>query len=97
LAVELAEYLVEVQFNADWNWDAGFLPMRSGSLALWGNQSLVDTMELVSYSARPYPAQEINDVVAPIIVEAVSRVLTQGISPNEAAQTAADQLLNIEE
>lgn len=97
LAVELAEYLVDVRFNADWNQAAGYLPMRSGSLELWENQNLVDTMELVSYSAHPFPAQEINDVIAPIIVDAVSQVLTQGVEPEVAADKAVNQLLNIEE
>ncbi|NSW53145.1 MAG: extracellular solute-binding protein [Anaerolineae bacterium] len=97
LAVELAESLVQVQFNSDWNREAGYLPMRSGSLELWENAAVVEPMELVSYSASPYPTSEISDLVAPILVEAVGQVLVQGVSPAAAAENAAAKLTNIEE
>ena len=88
LAVELAEHLVDVNFLAEWNEAAGYLPMRSSSLQTWENADLVKTLSLISHSAHSYPDREIMDVIAPVLVQALNQVLVQGIDAPTAAQNA---------
>ncbi|MCD4753128.1 MAG: extracellular solute-binding protein [Anaerolineaceae bacterium] len=97
LAVKLAEFLVDVEFMAEWSHKAGYLPMRSSSLALWPDGESVDTLSLISHSAHIYPDQETMNVIAPILAQSLVEVLEQGIDPGTAAQNAVTALEGIEE
>ena len=97
MAVELAEYLVDVEFMAEWSAKAGYLPMRSSSLDLWTEGESVDMLSLISYSAHTYPDQETMNVIAPILAQSLAEVLEQGIDPGTAAQTAVAAIEGIEE
>jgi len=97
LAVKLAEFLVDVEFMAEWSNKAGYLPMRSSSLALWPEGESVDTLSLISHSAHIYPDQETMNVIAPILAQSLAEVLEQGIDPATAAQNAVAAIEVIEE
>lgn len=97
LAVELAEFLVDVEFMAEWSNQAGYLPMRLSSLALWGEDESVDTLSLISHSAHIYPDQETMNVIAPVLAQSLAEVLEQGIDPETAAQNAVAAIEGIEE
>ncbi len=97
LAVELAEFLVDVEFMAKWSNKAGYLPMRSSSLALWPEGGSVDTLSLISHSAHIYPDQETMNVIAPILTQSLAEVLEQGIDPVTAAENAGAAIEGIEE
>jgi len=97
LAVELAEYLVDVRFVAAWNQEAGYLPMREAAFALWEDSTLVETLSLVSYSARMDSSTELMDTISPVMVEAVNLVLGQGEEPETAAAVAVEKLNAVKE
>ncbi|MCD6475137.1 MAG: extracellular solute-binding protein [Anaerolineaceae bacterium] len=97
LAVKLAEFLVDKEFMAEWSNKAGYLPMRSSSLALWPEGESIDTLSLISHSAHIYPDQETMSVIAPILAQSLAEVLEQGIDPTTAAQNAVMALEGIEE
>jgi len=97
LAVELAEFLVEIDFLADWNEAAGYLPMRSSSIELREDSELVKTLSLISHSAHSYPDLKTMEKIAPVLTQALVEVLEQGIDAETAAQNAATALEGLEE
>lgn len=89
LAVELAEFLTESAFLAEWSQAAGILPPRPTALAAWEDPS---ALEQISASARLLPPYELLDVVGPPFQQATKAVLSGEALPAQAAHTAAEQL-----
>ena len=79
LAVELAEWLTAEEFLGEWTPSLGLLSPRE--YARW--KPLLD-------SARPVPPEELMDVIAPILREAVLSVLN-GVPPEVAAHAALEK------
>lgn len=92
LAVELAEFLTESEFLAEWSQAAGVLPPRPTSLAAWEDASLRATLEEISASARLLPPHELLVVVGPAFQQATEDVLSGQALPAQAAHTAVEQL-----
>lgn len=92
LAVELAEFLTEGEFLAEWSQAAGILPPRPTALAAWEDAPLRTTLEQVSLSARLLPPNELLTIVGPPFQQAVKAVLSGDALPAPAAHTAAGQV-----
>jgi ABC-type glycerol-3-phosphate transport system substrate-binding protein len=92
LAVELAEFLTDSQFLAEWTRAAGYLPTRPTALASWedvrGQLALTQTAELASL----IPTEDLLARVGPLFSEATLSVLNEEQSPEEAAQFVIEQL-----
>lgn len=91
-SVELAEYLIESEFLADWNAAAGYLPTRPAALAGWPNESLKPFIAQVVLSAELRPANELMASLGPVLLEGTLSILKDQASPVQVAQTAAEKL-----
>lgn len=96
LSVRLAEFLVDSDFLAEWSTEAGYLPTRPSALALWQNYGLQTLFNEVSLKAQIFPTNDLFNSLGSKMEEATLQVLQQKIDPNRAAQTAAEQLNNLE-
>ncbi len=92
LAVELAEFLSEAEFLAEWSQAAGVLPPRPTALAAWQDPPLRAALEEISASARLLPPNELIMVVGKPFQQAIESVLKGEILPGQAAHTAAEQV-----
>jgi ABC-type glycerol-3-phosphate transport system substrate-binding protein len=92
LAIELAEYLSESQYVAEWTEAAGMLPTRPTALSSWEDAEYRQVMVSVAESAQIIPSQEIISIISPLLNKAVLSVLSGESSPGEAARAAAEQL-----
>jgi ABC-type glycerol-3-phosphate transport system substrate-binding protein len=66
LSVDLATFLTESPFLAEWNAAAGYLPPRPSALASWRSPSLQPLAAGLSESARLVPSAEVLTSLAPI-------------------------------
>jgi ABC-type glycerol-3-phosphate transport system substrate-binding protein len=92
LAVDLAEFLTDSHFLADWSQAAGFLPARPSSLSLWSNETLKLTVGEIASSARLFPPSDVIASLAGPLRQATLLVLNGQADPASAAQTAASAL-----
>jgi multiple sugar transport system substrate-binding protein len=92
LSIDLAEYLVQGDFLAEWSEAAGYLPPRASALAGWSNIALGRIMELVASSARAIPPNDVMAVIGPALQEAVVGVLKKQSNPEPAANEAAENI-----
>jgi multiple sugar transport system substrate-binding protein len=92
LAVELAEFLTEAAFLAEWTAAAGFLPPRSDALSQWGVGPARDLAEQLVFSMRLIPTSDILSTLAPVLNQAATQTLKQQGDPEVLAQEAADRL-----
>lgn len=86
LAVELAEFLVEEEFLAEWTRATGYLPTRP-SIVQDGNRTMTAILE----SAQPIPSNDVLAVLGPLVQEAMTRVLN-GEQPGEVAASVLQKL-----
>ena len=87
LAMDLAEYLTADEFLTPWLENAGYLPthrVTSGDLA---DETLVDVIQ----ASQPPPSEDVITVLAPLLQEAVTRVLN-GEQPDAVARTVIEKL-----
>jgi len=92
LAVELAEFLSDSQFLAEWTQAAGYLPTRPTALSSWEDANLQLTLTQTAESANLIPGEDVLVTVGPLLTEATLAVLNGGLLPAEAAQAAVEQL-----
>lgn len=92
LAVQLAEFLVDGDFLADWTETAGYLPPRSSALAGWTDASLKSLINRIVRTAQVIPPSDVLNVVSPALEQAAVEVLTDQTDPETAAQTALGQV-----
>ena len=90
MAVELAEYLVQAEYLADWTLTAGYIPSRPSALDTWQNQSLRITLNRAASMTRLRPANDTITSIGPILREGTRQVLQNQLSPAEAALAAVD-------
>ncbi len=92
LAVELAEFLSDSLFLAEWSRAAGYLPTRPTALSSWEDAQsklgLAQTAEVASL----VPSQELLTTVGPLFAEAVLSVINEELLPAEAAQLITEKL-----
>lgn len=91
-AAELARYLTEPEFVGQWTEAEGLLPFRPDALTYWQEDIHRALASQLLPAATPFPPMETRDLIAPIFLQAVSRVLTGDLAPSEAAQQAASAL-----
>jgi ABC-type glycerol-3-phosphate transport system substrate-binding protein len=94
LSVELAEFLSESSFLAQWSAAAGYLPPRPSSLSSWQNKALIATADQIARSAMIYPSTDLLESIAPLLSKAVVQVMKNEIDPQTAARQAVESLAN---
>jgi multiple sugar transport system substrate-binding protein len=92
LAVELAEFLSDSQFLAEWTQATGYLPTRPTALSSWSDARTQMILSQAAESANLVPGEDLLVTVGPLFSEAVLSVLNGDRLPIEAARSAAEQL-----
>lgn len=92
LAVELAEFLVQPDYLAEWTEATGYVPPRPSSLEAWQNQSLRLTVGKVALMTRLLPSNDILSSLGPILQEGTRQILQMLVDPAQAAQVAVESL-----
>lgn len=92
LAVELAEFLSDSQFLAEWTQAAGYLPTRPTALSSWSDARTQAVLSQTAESANLVPGEDLLVTVGPLFSTAVISVLNGDQLPVEAARTAVEQL-----
>lgn len=94
LSLELAQFLSDSRFLANWTGAIGYLPPSSSAMASWRTAALRSFASQVSQSARLYPSADVLTIIAPVLQKATVDVLKQQIDPQAAAQAAVESILN---
>jgi ABC-type glycerol-3-phosphate transport system substrate-binding protein len=92
LAVRLAEYLSDKDFQAKWTAAAGYLPPRADALQSWQDHELSRILDQISTSAQLMPPVDLVSSIGPALEQAVVDVLKAQSEPITAAQTAINQI-----
>jgi multiple sugar transport system substrate-binding protein len=92
LGIDLAEYLTQGDFLAEWTEAAGYLPPRESALQGWSNIALRGLIEQVVRSSQVIPPNDVMAVVGPALHEATVNVLKQQSDPGSAANQAIESL-----
>jgi len=92
LTVELAEFLSDSQFLAEWNQATGYLPTRPTALSSWNDAKYKTSLALTAESASLVPSQELLTIVGTLIAEATLSVMNGELLPAAAAQSIVEQL-----
>lgn len=93
-AVDLAEFLVDGEFLGEWTLAAGYLPPRPSSLAVWPSDPEFVFVNQILPAAILTP--EIDDYpgLGEALTQATIKVLTQDITPGEAADEVLAAIAN---
>ena len=91
-AIELAEFLTEREFLADWTEAAGVLPPRPKSLALWGQTALQSVIGEIASSAHALPPADILIGLGDPLWQATIDVLSGQTDPATAGLSASASL-----
>jgi len=92
LTIELAEFLSDSSFLAEWSQAAGYLPTRPTALLSREDAESKLILEQTVESAHLVPTQEILDTVGPLFAEATLAVINGEQYPSEAAQSVVEKL-----
>ncbi len=92
LSAQLAEYLVETEFLAEWTYEAGYLPPRIEALQSWQDPDLRKIIEQISFSAHLVPPADMISSLGPALQQAVVDVIKAQSDPQTAAQSIIDQI-----
>jgi ABC-type glycerol-3-phosphate transport system substrate-binding protein len=92
LAAQLAEYLVEPEFLAAWDYAAGYLPPSTDALAGWGDETQRSLIGRISLTAGLIPSEDLLSSLGPALQEAALLVLKQQASPQTAAEIAVEKV-----
>ena len=92
LAVELAEFLVQSDYLAEWTKAAGYIPPRPSSLEGWQNHTVRTTVSQIALMTRLRPSNDIVLSLGPILREGTRQILQGLVDPAQAAQLAIESL-----
>jgi multiple sugar transport system substrate-binding protein len=92
LAVELAEFLSDSQFLAEWTQAVGYLPTRPTALSSWSDARTQTILSQAAESAKLVPGEDLLVTVGPLFSEATLAVIKGEQLPTEAAQSIVAQL-----
>lgn len=92
LAVELAEFLSDSQFLAEWTQAAGYLPTRPTALSSWSDTRIQSILTQTAETASLVPGEDLLVTIGPLFSEAALSVLNGEQLPAEAAQSVTEQL-----
>lgn len=88
LSYQMAAFLTEEQFLAEWSESAGYIPAQPGALSLWKNTPLAADLDEVAKSAELIPNKNLTSVVSPLLRNALLAVLKDHLPPEQAAAEA---------
>lgn len=94
LSVELAEFLVEPDYLAEWTPLAGALPVRPSTLIGFEDQTLRTTLGKIALSAHIRPSNEIVNVIGLVMQDQFVQVLSGKTTAPFAAQAIIDRIGN---
>jgi len=94
LAAELAEYLTDSDFLAQWSEAGGFIPPQPSALSGWSDSSLQALVDHIAASARLIPSTDLLTSLGPPLQQATVDVLKEQSDPELAAQTALESVAN---
>ena len=92
LAAQLAEFLVEPQFLAEWNYAARYLPPNTQALTGWEDPLQRTLIGRILEAAQLSPSEDLLSSLGPALEQAVLFVLKQQADPTTAAQIAVKQV-----
>ena len=92
LSNELAEFLTESLFLARWTTATGYFPPRPNAMSNWQTTSLRSFAHQISLSAEVIPPADILTALGQPIRDGTIGVINLQLTPDIAAQTAADQV-----
>jgi ABC-type glycerol-3-phosphate transport system substrate-binding protein len=92
ISLELAKFLTESEYLADWSEAAGYLPTRPSALERWSQANLRSVLNTISLSAQIMPSFDVLTSVGPVMKEATEQVLNRQFDPDFAAQAAFEAL-----
>jgi ABC-type glycerol-3-phosphate transport system substrate-binding protein len=92
VSVELAEFLTESAFLAEWTQAAGYLPPRVSALAAWVDTPNRQLLEQIALSAHLIPAADLLSSLAPSLKESTVAILKEQSDPATLAEAAAAAL-----
>jgi ABC-type glycerol-3-phosphate transport system substrate-binding protein len=92
LSVELAEFLSDTEFLADWTLAVGYLPTRPTALSTWSELPLQSVLDRIARSARLHPSLDIMTSLGALLEQATVQVLKQQSDPTSAAHSAVESL-----
>ncbi len=92
LAAQLAEFLTEADFLAEWTQAARTFPTRRSALQGWADVSLQSQTAPVLESARLAPSSDVLTVLGPALQEATLKVIKRQSDPAVAAREATKSL-----
>lgn len=92
LSADLAEFLSDGDFLAQWTTALGYLPTRPSAMANWGTASQRSLASEIVSSAQLVPSGDVLSSISPLLLNATVNVLKQQAEPAEAAREAAESL-----
>ena len=92
IAIELAEFLAEPAFLADWDAAMGYLPPRPSALGNLPDENLQSSLNQIALMTRLRPSNDIVSSLGPIIRDQTRQVLQGLVDPSQAAQVAVESL-----
>lgn len=91
-AIKFAEYLSSISVNDQLSYKAGYLPVRNGAHEAWADDPQQEDVIMMSENAALIPNNQIINKLAPIINSAVSQVIKNQATPEDAAKDAIANL-----
>lgn len=92
ISAELAQFLTESSFMAEWTAQAGYLPPRPSALDRWEAGGLHTLSGKTSASAWLIPSTDVLASLAPLLQQATMQVLKQQADADTAAREASEML-----
>ena len=92
IVIDLAEFLIQSDFLAEWSLAAGYIPPRPSSLEGWTDQGLRSTVSQIALMTQMYPSNEIITKLGPILRDGTIQILQETVDPEQAAQVAVESL-----
>jgi ABC-type glycerol-3-phosphate transport system substrate-binding protein len=92
ISIELAEFLTEPEFLAEWDAALGYLPPRPSALNISWDENLRSTLNQIALTTRLRPSNDILASLGPIIRDQTRQVLQGLVDPSQAAQVAVESL-----
>lgn len=93
LSKQLAAFLSESPFLADWTQATGYLPPRPSALEAWNANPYLPILAGISTSARLQPSEDLLITLGATLRQATLSILAGESEAANAARTAADSLL----
>ncbi|MFZ5808180.1 MAG: extracellular solute-binding protein [Chloroflexota bacterium] len=93
ISFQLAAFLSEDAFLAQWSEAAGVVPTKPAALSLWKDTEFAASLNIVSESAQLAPPQPIVSVIAPALRNAALAVLKDRVPADQAASDAVASLV----